>query len=156
MNFPAAPGTIHFSLGKKYRLLALAVAFTATAALAGPLEELRALTQLPAVDLAQLKAGKIVSERGPLGDFSRGIYLESCYFIHAPMEAVGDGLLHWDPVQHRDPDVRLYREYSFPGAAAVFKKLQLKSWLRGRQMVARPNRSGRRDGCGRRSAPDER
>ncbi|MEO8044762.1 MAG: hypothetical protein ABI674_07635 [Spartobacteria bacterium] len=131
MNFRGAPGKIRFSLGKKYTVLALAAALTATAALAGPLEELRALTQLPAIDLVQLKGGKIVTERGPLGGFSRGIYLESCYFIQAPIEAVGDGLLHWDPVQHRDPDVRLFREYSFPGAAGIFKKLQLDSGFAG-------------------------
>lgn len=130
MNFPAAPGTILFSLGRKFILLALAATLTANAP-AGPLEELRSLTQLPAVDLAQLKAGKIISERGPLGDFPRGIYLESCYFIHAPMAAVGSGLLHWDPLQHRDPDVRLYREFAFPGPAGVFQKLQLDSGFAG-------------------------
>lgn len=98
---------------------------------AGPLEELRSLTQLPAVGLAQLKAGKIVTDRGPLGDFSRGIYLESYYFVHAPLEAVGNGLLHWDPLQHRDLDVRLYHEYAFPLTAGVFKTLRLDSGFAG-------------------------
>jgi len=124
LNFRAGPGTILFSLGKKgFVLLALATA--AAAVQAAPLDELRSLAQLPPVDLAKLKSGEIVSQRGPLGDFSRGIFLESCYFIHAPIEAVGNGLLHWDPLQHQDLEVRLYGEYPFPAAADVFKKLQL-------------------------------
>ncbi len=119
------------SLGKKFGLLALATLTLGATVLAGPLEELRSLSLLPPVDLAQLKAGKIVSERGPLGDFSRGIHLESCYFIKAPLEEVGKGLLHWDPVQRRDPDVRLFREYALPGAPDVFRKLELDSGFAG-------------------------
>ena len=124
MNFRAGPGTILFSLGKK-GLVLLALATAAAAVQAAPLDELRSLAQLPPVDLAKLQSGEIVSQRGPFGDFSRGIFLESCYFIHAPMEAVGNGLLHWDPLQHRDLEVRLYREYALPGTANAFKKLQL-------------------------------
>lgn len=124
MNLRAGPGTILFSLGKKGVVL-LALATAAAAVQAAPLDELRARAQLPPVDLAKLQSGEIVSQRGPLGDFSRGIFLESCYFIHAPMEAVGNGLLHWDPLQHQDLEVRLFGEYPFHAAAEVFKKLQL-------------------------------
>lgn len=130
MKLPVAPGATLFSLGKKYCAL-LAWATLGATAWAGPLEELRSLTQLPAVHVAQLKAGKIVTDRGPLGDFSRGIYLESYYFVHAPLEAVGDGLLHWDPLQHRDLDVRLYHEYAFPLTAGVFQTLRLHSGFAG-------------------------
>ncbi|HEY3663400.1 MAG TPA: hypothetical protein VGL24_09640, partial [Chthoniobacterales bacterium] len=131
MKLPTAPRATLFSLGKKYCALAAVGAALATTASAGPLEELRSLTQLPAVDFAHLKAGKIVTDRGPLGDFSRGIYLESYYYIHAPLEAVGNGLLHWNPLQHRDPDVRLYHEYAFSSAAGVFKTLRLNSGFAG-------------------------
>ncbi len=117
-------------LGKIPLLVALALALGATAS-AGPLEELRSLSLLPGIDLAQLKAGKIVSERAPLGDFSRGIHLESCYFVKAPMDAVGSALLHWDPVEHRDPEVRLYHEFPLSGAADAFKKLQLDGGFAG-------------------------
>ncbi len=111
------------SLGEKLVPLALALALGATAS-AGPLEDLRPLTLLPEIDLAKLKAGEIVTERGALGEFSRGIHLETCYFVKAPMDAVGSALLHWDPVRHRDPEVRLYHEYPFPGGAAgAFKTL---------------------------------
>lgn len=119
------------SLGKKLVLLALVLTLSATAAPAGPLEELRPLTLLRGIDLAKLKSGQILSERGPLGDFSRGIHLESCYFVNAPIDAVGSALLHWDPVRHRDPEVRLYHEYPFPGAAGAFKTLQLNASFAG-------------------------
>ncbi|MEO5717946.1 MAG: hypothetical protein ABIR29_05170 [Chthoniobacterales bacterium] len=132
MNFRALPGKI--SLGENFILVALAVA-CAAGVQAGPLEELRSKSLFPAPNLEQLKGGKILTERGPLGDFSRGIYLESCYFIKAPLDAVGRGLLHWNPVEHRDPDVRLYHEYSFPGTAAVFQKLQLSSSFAGDQWL---------------------
>lgn len=101
----------------------------AAVAQAAPLDELRSLAQLPPIDLAKLKSGEILSQRGPLGDFSRGIFLESCYFIHAPMEVVGNGLLHWNPLQRRNLEVRLYREYPLPGNADVFKKMQLSSGI---------------------------
>ena len=122
MNFRVGQETILFSLGKKaFVLLTLAAA----AAQAAPLDELRSLAQFPSLDLARLQRGEIVSQRGPLGDFSRGIFLESCYFIHAPMEAVGNGLLHWDPLQHRELEVRLYREYTLPPPVDAFKKVRL-------------------------------
>jgi len=43
------------------------------------------------------------------------------------MPAVGNALLHWNPPQHEDLDVRLYREYSLPAVAEVFRRLQLES-----------------------------
>ncbi len=119
------------SLGRKLLPLALALALNAAAS-AEPIEELRQLSLLPEIDLAKLQAGKVVTERGALGDFSRGIHLEVVYFVKAPMDAVGNALLHWDPVKHRDPEVRLYHEYPFPGGAAgAFKTLQLSANFAG-------------------------
>ena len=99
----------------------------AASVLAGPLDELNSLAQLSPIDLAGLKRGQIVVERRPNGDFSRGISLESCYFIHAPMSVVGDALLHWNPLEHKDLEVRLYREFSLPPAVDAFKELQFSS-----------------------------
>jgi hypothetical protein len=95
---------------------------------AGPLEQIRALAKVsPSVNLDRLKKGQIICTRGDLGKFPRGISLQSCYFIHAPMPAVGNALLHWDPLQHQDLEVRLYREHSLPAAADVFRRLRLES-----------------------------
>jgi hypothetical protein len=106
-----------------------AAAVLSASAQSGPLEQLKSLAQLPAIDLAKLKSGEITTERGPLGDFPRGISLESCYFIHAPIEAVGQALMHWDPVRHKELEVRRYGEFSLPAASDVFKSLQLNSSL---------------------------
>ena len=109
------------SLGKALCLLGL----TAASVLGGPLDELHSLAQLSPLDLAELKRGQIVTERRPNGEFSRGISLESCYFIHAPISVVGDALLHWNPLGHKDLQVRLYREFSLPPEVDAFKALQL-------------------------------
>ncbi|MEO7167068.1 MAG: hypothetical protein ABI787_01875 [Spartobacteria bacterium] len=129
-SFPALPR----SLGRTLAGLLFPVLLSTTVT-AGPLEELRSLSQLETIDLAQLKSGQIVTERGPNGGFSRGIYLESCYFVQAPMNVVGNALLHWDPVQHGDADVRFYREYALPAAADVFQKLRLDPAFSGDQWL---------------------
>ncbi len=92
---------------------------------ATPLEQLKSVSFLPALDLTKLQKGEIVVERGSVGDFPRGVHLQSCYFIRAPMQVVGDALLHWDPVHKKDSEVRFYREYALPGTAADFKTLRL-------------------------------
>lgn len=116
------PRTARCSLGKTFCLLLL---LTAASALGGPLDELSSLTQLPAVDLARLKRGQIVIERAPIGDFPRGISLESCYFVRAPMSVVGDALLHWAPTRHKTLRTRSHREFSLLSAVEAFRALQL-------------------------------
>ncbi len=124
MNFLTGPGGALFSSGKRAFFL-LATLIASSTAPAAPLDDLGALAQLPPINLAKLKQGEIVAQPGPTGDFPRGIFLESCYFIHVPMERVADALLHWDPIQHQDLDVHLYREYALPGNVDAFAKLRL-------------------------------
>ncbi|CAN5552870.1 hypothetical protein BH18VER2_BH18VER2_06360 [soil metagenome] len=124
MNLVSGPREFLFSLGKNSRWLGLFLAVAAGAS-AAPLEDLPALSLFPQVDLAKLKGGHIMVERGPVGDFPRGIYLESCYFIQVSMKDVGDAFLHWNPLDHKDSDVRLYREFLPPPAADVFHSLKL-------------------------------
>ena len=114
------------SLGKLV-LAGFAAAFLVAGAGAteAPLQQLKSVSLLPSLNLASLQKGEIVVERGPVGNFPRGVQLQSCYFIHAPLSVVGDALLHWNPVQQKDPDVFQYREYHFPGSAADFKTLRL-------------------------------
>ena len=115
---------LHRSLGKALYWLAAAAA-AATPAPGEPLDKLRSLSQLRNVDLARLKNGEIVSTRCPLGDFPRGIHIECCYFIHAPMNVVGHALVHWDPIPHKELVVRVYREFSLPSGPDVFQTLRL-------------------------------
>lgn len=130
MKFAAGSWANYFSLGRK-SLGFLALICVVAVAQAGPLEDLRAPAQLSGVELPKLKSGEIYCQRVPLGSFPRGIALESCYFIHAPLDVVGNRLLHWDPIQHRDLDVRLYQEYSFPASPNTFRRLQLSSSFSG-------------------------
>ncbi len=97
----------------------------AASVLGGPIEELQSLAQFSSIDLAALKRGQIVVERKSNGDFSRGISLESCYFLHAPMSVVGEALLHWNPIGHKELEIRLYGEFPLAPAADAFKALKL-------------------------------
>lgn len=112
------------SLGKGPGLVA-AACVALTAAQAGPLEELKSLAQLPLVDLARLKSGEIITQRGADGNFARGISLQSCYFVPAPMAAVGARLLHWDPTKHPEMETRLYRDYPLDRSREAFRPLRL-------------------------------
>jgi len=121
LRLPSFSKTERRSLGAACGLLLLG----AGAAPADPLNELRSLSQLPSIDLAALKRGQIVVEKATAGDFPHGIHLESCYFIHAPMNIVGDKLLHWNPVPHKELEVRSYHEFSLPPATDAFQALRL-------------------------------
>jgi hypothetical protein len=112
------------SLGRCLGWCAAALLATASAK-AGPLEELKSLSQLPGIDLAKLKGGEILTQRGPEGNFARGISAASCYFVHASIAVVGEQLLHWDPTKHPRSDSRLYREYGFPSPRVAFQTLRL-------------------------------
>ncbi len=114
---------------------------------ATPLEELSAVASLPPLDLAKLKQGEIVVERGPVGDFPRGVHLQACYFVHAPMSEVGHTLLHWDPVQKKDPEVRMYREYAFPGTSTDFKSLQLEPAIDDEKWLLEQSAKAAREGA---------
>lgn len=91
---------------------------------AEPLEELRAASSLGTVEARQLTGGGIVSARGPVGNFARGVYVEAAYFIKAPAPAVSGMLLHWDPARVKGTEVSAYRTYHEP-ATDVFGAFRL-------------------------------
>lgn len=101
---------------------ALAAAFGA-----GAIEQIRASSKLPGLDLEKLKRGEIVGARGPLGSFPRGVYVETCYFLRAPLQTVGEKLVHWDTSKHPELEVSILREYSWPAPPNVFDQLALTS-----------------------------
>ena len=124
MNFLDFPTVLLRSSGKALGLV-LAMSIAGVPARAGPLDEIRSLSHLRELDLAKLKSGEVVSARGPVGDFPRGIYLECCYFINVPMSVVGPALLHWDPIPHKGSKVRRYREFALPPKPNAFEGLRL-------------------------------
>ena len=82
---------------------------------------------MPGLDLDKLKRGEIVAVRGPLGNFSRGVYAEGCFFVRRPLETVGEALLRWDTSKHPELEVSVLREYTWLTLANVFDSLSLSS-----------------------------
>ena len=115
------------SLGCQLRTMSVAAGLVVFVwpASGAPLEELQSASQLGALDLPKLKRGEIVSARGALGRFVRGVHTESCYFVRAPVAGVADALLHSDPTRHPELEVSEFREYRWPAGADVFAPLSL-------------------------------
>ncbi len=99
----------------------------ARVAFAGGLEQIRSISKLPELDLRKLEQADIVGNRGPFGGFPRGVYAESCYFIHAQVPDVGEKLLHWNSAKHPELEIATLREYRWPASASVWDSLALTS-----------------------------
>lgn len=112
---------------KASALIALSLGALARLAGAGALEQIKPISQLPEIDLPKLEQGDIVSARGPLGNFSRGVYAETCFYIHAPVPAVGRKLLHWNSAKHPELEISQFREYNWPAAPNIWDSLSLTS-----------------------------
>jgi hypothetical protein len=111
---------------KTSALLAL-LFFSARIAVGAALDQIKPISKLPEIDLAKLKQGEVVGVRGPLGNFVRGIYCESAFFIHAPVALAGEKFLHWNPGKHPELDVSHYHEYRRPASSSVWDPLSLTS-----------------------------
>ncbi len=108
--------------------MAICVASLANSArAASALEQIRAGSGLPRLDLRQLQSGAIVTSRGPLGAFPFGVYAESAYFIHAPVAVVGEKLMHWNGSSHGELGIRKLHEYRWPAKPSVWDSLNLNS-----------------------------
>jgi hypothetical protein len=94
---------------------------------ASPIDELRSASAIANVDVQKLKRGDIANARGPLGEFVRGVYVESAYFVRAPVGTVAATLLHWDASRHRELEVSAFRDYKAPSGADVFNSFTLTS-----------------------------
>lgn len=94
-------------------------------AVADPLADLRTASALEGVEKSRLLRGEIFTARGTQGDFSRGVYTESCYFLKAAPELVQSTLLHWDPAKYKETEVSAYRSYLWPSTSEPFKIFQL-------------------------------
>lgn len=78
--------------GRHTRMLAgmlVLAMLRSTDLLAGdPLEEIKAFSLFEKVDLPKLLQGEVMTERGPLTNFRRGISGQSCYVVRRPPAAV--------------------------------------------------------------------
>jgi hypothetical protein len=105
----------------------LATLLSGATSTASPLDQIRSASGLTGLDLERLKRGDIVTARGPLGSFPRGVYTEACYFVRRPIESVGEKLLHWDTSKQPELKVSILREYNWPAPSNVFDQLALSS-----------------------------
>lgn len=94
---------------------------------AGPLEELRAASGLDGLEPRKLLSGEIIGARGTQGDFSRGIYAQSCYYVKASAPATGEALLHWNPAKYKESEVNVFQLFHWPAPVDVFKDFTLLS-----------------------------
>ncbi len=90
---------------------------------------------MPEIDLTKLEQGEVLGVRGPNGNFPRGIYAESCYFIHATVPVVGAKLLHWNSAKHPELEISALREFRWPAPANAWDALALKSSRREDQWL---------------------
>ncbi len=95
------------------------------------IEQIKPISKLPEIDLHKLEQGDIVSARGPLGNFSRGVYAETCFFVHAAVPAVGEKLLHWNSAKHRELEISRLQEYRWPAPRNAWDSLSLTSSRQG-------------------------
>ncbi|MEP6936845.1 MAG: hypothetical protein ABI871_02135 [Chthoniobacterales bacterium] len=110
--------------------LAAAVAwalFPPEAGAADTLDQIKSLSSLPALDLTKLEAGEVIGARAALGSFSRGVHAETVYFVRAPLAAVGEKLLHWDPASHPQLEIKTLRDYRWPAGANTWDALRFDS-----------------------------
>lgn len=115
-----------------WRFLALILAslfFVSSRAVFGAsaLDQIRPASNLPEIDLRQIEKGDVVGNRGSLGNFHRGVYGESVYFIHAPVATVGEKMLHWNSARHPELEIKTLREYRWPAPASSWDSLTLAS-----------------------------
>jgi hypothetical protein len=120
---------------KTSALLALLL-FSAHLAGGGALEQIKPISKLPEIDLGRLKQGDVVGARGPVGNFVRGIYCESAFFIHAPVPVVGEKFLRWNPAKHPGLEVAHYHEYPWPAPANGWDSLLLASAQKEQKWLA--------------------
>ena len=108
------------AIGLALLLFVRSAAFSADA-----IDQVRAASKIPDLDIARLQRGEVVGARGPLSDFTRGIYAENCYFIKAPLSTVGETLLRWDPTKYSAMEVLLLKEHGLPATPEIFSALEL-------------------------------
>jgi len=94
--------------------LAATISLSRLSFAANPVEQIRSSSGLAELNLENLKRGEVASARTPLGSFPRGVYVEDCFFVRAPLAAVVEKLLHWDTSKHPELEVARLREYSWP------------------------------------------
>lgn len=92
-----------------------------------PIEELKAFSDFDDVNLEKLAGGNILAKRGELADFPRGISVQTCYVVMAPMELTLYMLKTWDPSPHKSLKLDIHCPIPSSPAAEDFAALDFSS-----------------------------
>ena len=79
---------------------------------ADPVSDLRSLSTLKDVDLSKLSGGNVSAAGEPLGQFARGMSVQSAYVIRAPVKSTVSLIQQWNPTRY--PNLRIYLQGDVP------------------------------------------
>lgn len=75
-------------------------------AAADPVSDLRSLSALKDVDLSKLSGGNVSAAGEPLGQFARGMSVQSAYVVRVPVRSTVSLIQQWNPTRY--PKLRIY------------------------------------------------
>ena len=102
-------------------LISTAPVFCAT----DPASELKSFSSFKEINLEKLAEGRILGQSGPLMDFQRGISVQTCFVVMAPVKVTARMLQTWDPSQHKSLKVHFHRPVRSPPGKEDFKSCVL-------------------------------
>lgn len=92
-----------------------------------PVAQLKSFATFKEVDLAALAGGEILTQRGPLMKFRRGISGESCYVVRKPSSTTAKFIQTSVPPKEEDQGISFHVDIQLPVRAESFAKLELNS-----------------------------
>ena len=91
---------------------------------ADPASELASFSVFKNVDLAKLAKGEVMAARGPAMNFPRGLSVETCYIVFAPVQKTAELHRQWNPTRHSELKVYLHVDLPSKPSPADFKKIE--------------------------------
>jgi hypothetical protein len=79
---------------------------------ADPVSDLRSLSTLKDLDLSKLSRGNVSAAGEPLGQFARGMSVQSAYVVQSPVKSTVSLIQQWNPTRY--PKLRIYLQGDLP------------------------------------------
>jgi len=92
-----------------------------------PVAEIKSFSSFKEINPEMLVDGRILGQSGPLMDFQRGISVQTCFVVMAPVKVTARMLQTWDPSQHESLKVHFHRPVRSPPGKEDFKSCVLNS-----------------------------
>ncbi len=135
------------SMSPSLMILLIGLNFAPVFGASDPIEELKSFSVFQEIDLQKLVKGDILTQKGALIDFPKGISVQSCYVIMLPAEKTARLLRTWDPSPHKALKVYSHCPVRSPPTAEDFQPLNLDSdqfaiqWLVDKTRATTPDKS---------------